>query len=140
LGTGGVIGNGDGQFRNPADVAVNGDTVYVADWMNHRIQKFTTTGTFLGKWGSFGAGNGQFYGVSAVTMDEGGNVYASDWNNFRVQKFTSSGVFVTAWGEWGQGPGEFANPAGLSTDADGNVYVADWGNDRVQKFTPDGGI
>jgi hypothetical protein len=34
--------------------------VYIADTDNHRIQVFDADGTFLGKWGSEGSGDGQF--------------------------------------------------------------------------------
>ena len=41
-----------GQFNFPSDVAVAPDgTVYVADWGNHRIQRFSADGTFLSTWG-----------------------------------------------------------------------------------------
>ncbi len=36
----GSLGTGNGEFYNPAGVAVSGTTVYVADSSNHRIQKF----------------------------------------------------------------------------------------------------
>ncbi len=38
----GVPGAGDGQFNLPTDVAVTpaGDTVYVMDVLNNRVQKF----------------------------------------------------------------------------------------------------
>ena len=57
----GTIGSGDGQFAGPAAVAadIHGN-IYVADELNHRIQKFTGNGTFLSKWGSQGSGPGQF--------------------------------------------------------------------------------
>ena len=45
--------------------------VYVTDYDNHRIQKFTSSGEFIAKWGSYGSGDGQFltsYGV-AVDID-----------------------------------------------------------------------
>ena len=32
--------------------------VYVADAGNHRIQKFTSSGGFIGKWGTYGTGDG----------------------------------------------------------------------------------
>src|SRR5207302_1702605 len=54
----GSQGGGDGQFANPTGVAVDGSgNVFVADSGNDRIQKFTNTGTFLTKWGSYGSGN-----------------------------------------------------------------------------------
>ena len=52
---------GTGSSTDPVGVAVDGSgNVFVADTGNHRIQKFTNTGTFLTKWGSSGSGDGQF--------------------------------------------------------------------------------
>ena len=50
-------GTGDGQFVDPDGVAVDAaGFVYVSDRDNHRIQKFTSDGTFLAEWGSLGSG------------------------------------------------------------------------------------
>jgi len=40
LTTWGSEGAGDGQFAYPNGIAASGETVYVADWANHRIQIF----------------------------------------------------------------------------------------------------
>src|SRR5262249_24854203 len=57
----GSLGSGDGQFFDPALMAVDRDgTVFVADTDNERIQKFTSAGSFLGKWGTPGNEPGQF--------------------------------------------------------------------------------
>ena len=107
--------------------------VYVAD--TTRIQKFTSTGTFLTTWGSYGVGNGQFSNAHSVATDQGGNIYVADgYEGNRIQKFDGSGTFLTAWGSPGSGNGQFANPYGVATDGSGNVYVADSGNQRIQKF------
>ena len=46
---------------SPKGVAVDSSgNVYVADTGNDRIQKFTSNGTFITKWGSNGNGDGQF--------------------------------------------------------------------------------
>ncbi len=50
-----------GSSTSPYGVATDAaGNVYVADAGNHRIQKFTGTGTYLTQWGSPGSGNGQF--------------------------------------------------------------------------------
>ena len=51
LGEWGVIGSGSGQFREPLDLAVDGDRVYVMDTWNTRIQVFDLTGNFLSQIG-----------------------------------------------------------------------------------------
>ena len=87
--TWGSSGTGDGQFNAPLGVATDGNgNVYVADTNNNRIQKFTSTGTFLTTWGSFSySGNGQFNGPFGVATDGNGNVYVADEGNSRIQKF-----------------------------------------------------
>ena len=75
----GSLGGGNGQFRSPGGVAVDGiGNVYVADGANCRIQKFTSTGTYLTQWGMQGGGDGQFYYPQSVAVDGSGNVYVAD--------------------------------------------------------------
>ena len=38
----------------------NNGSVYVSDTGNNRIQKFSSTGTYVSQWGSEGSGDGQF--------------------------------------------------------------------------------
>src|SRR5205085_1600743 len=102
---------------------------------NHRIQKFTSAGVFLTKWGSNGTGDGQFNGPQGVAVDAADNVYVADTNNNRIQKFNSTGTFLTKWGSNGTGDGQFNGPQGVAADGAGNIYVADTGNNRLQKFS-----
>ena len=51
----GSRGSGRGQFYEPRGVAVDNDgNIYVTDTRNHRIQKFTSDGTFITAVGSKG--------------------------------------------------------------------------------------
>jgi len=43
-------------------------SVYVSDWFNHRIQKFTSEGVFVSKWGTEGTGDGQFIQPATVAV------------------------------------------------------------------------
>ncbi|SCW80545.1 DNA-binding beta-propeller fold protein YncE [Paenibacillus tianmuensis] len=141
---GGVIGGGLGEFKYPNGVAVDSKgNAYVADFGNHRIQKFDAATRVWIEWrksnGQFGSGLGEFDGPTDVAVDSSGNVYVSDFYNHRVQKLT---VATGVWSEWkksgggaGSGPGEFNYPSGVAVDGDGNVYVADSDNNRIQKLT-----
>jgi len=107
------------------------------DQGNQRIQKFTSTGTYLTQWGSHGNGDGQFSIPIGVATDAAGDVYVADHNNHRIQKFTGTGTYLTQWGSFGSGIGQFNRPFGVATDDAGHVYVADF-NQTIQKFTGTG--
>lgn len=111
---------------------------YIVSSNDHCVRRFAPDGTFVMKWGSNGAGNGQFTYPYDVAVDQWGSVYVADSNNDRIQKFLSDGTYVTQWGGSGTGDGQFDVPCGIATDRSGNVYVLDRYNNRVQKFTSDG--
>ncbi len=140
-----IAGTGPGQFLEPQGVAVDGSgNIFVADSVNHRIQKFDSNGDFLLKFGSPGSGNGQLLFPTGVAVDISGNIYVADNNNHRIQKFDSSGVFVLKFGAnsgdgtSGTGEGEFSFPFGIAVDSSGNIYVADTNNSRIQIFDSSG--
>jgi sugar lactone lactonase YvrE len=124
--------------------------VYVADTLNHRIQKFDSKGNFLlsfGNWGGrFGSGykpkGGTFAYPYDIAADKEGNVYVVDHSNNRIQKFDSSGNFLKSWGNpnksssWGSG--DLMYPTGVGVDGDGKVWVADHTNQLVKKYDSNG--
>ena len=84
----GTSGNGNGEFNSPTglDVDTSGN-VYVADWGNHRIQKFSATGSFISKYGTLGSGPGNFNHPTDVAVDSSvGVVFVSDTGNNRIVK------------------------------------------------------
>jgi hypothetical protein len=115
----GEVGEGPGQFSQPAGIAINqgsGDA-YVADEANGRIERWTNDGTFVSAWG---------WGVE-------------DASSQALQVCTSS-CFA---GLEGDGAGEFRAPRGLAVDnspglSHGDVYVIDSLNRRVEKFSGTG--
>ena len=135
----GDSGSANGQFRYPRGVAVSREgKVYVVDQGNHRIQVFTTDGTYVSQWGDSGSANGQFSYPANVTVDGADNVYVVDSDNNRVQKFAGDGTYLTQWGTFGSGAGQFVGPWGVAVDVAGNVYVTDVAHGRVEKFTNTG--
>ena len=150
-------GQGDGQLFGPLGIATDSsDNVYVADYYNDRIEKFSSGGAFLTKWGSSGSGAAQFFGPANLATDSSNNVYVTDFNNARIEKFSSGGAFMSTWG-WGvqdgasayeictsscqagiqgSGDGQFYYPTGIAIDSTDGVYVSEFVNNRVDEFSP----
>ncbi len=143
----GSPGSGDGQFSNPADVAVAPDgDVYVADRGNYRIEHLSAAGAYLGKWGSFGTEPGQFSDdLVAVAVAPSGKVFTLDQvskggTRLRVQRFSATGAYEVGWGAaTGSALGQFDEPSDIAVGPSGTVYVVEAGNRRVQSFDADGG-
>jgi DNA-binding beta-propeller fold protein YncE len=55
------------------------------------MQKFTGSGVFVTKWGSYGHGEGEFSVPYGVAVDKNGNVYVAEEGNNRIQKFKPVG-------------------------------------------------
>jgi DNA-binding beta-propeller fold protein YncE len=145
-----VIGQrAEGVLRFPEAVAVDaqGD-VYVADQLSYVVQKFNAAGAFVGEWGSYGGGHGQFGPIGGLAVDAAGDVYVVDSANNRIQKFTPGGGFIASWGGSGHALGHFrfgsstnpSQPPGGGIAVAGNfVYVADSANNRIERFNLAGG-
>ena len=73
----------------------NKGDVYVADWKNDRVQKFSAGGQFLAKFEATSAGVGALHRPAGVAVDSEGDVYVTDWGNHRVQIYGPDTAFVT---------------------------------------------
>ena len=124
----GSKGSGPGQFNLPSGIVVDGASqVYVADYLNGRVQKLTTTGTYLTEWAVAGG-----Y-PNGLALDGRGNIYVTCDGDNTVKEFTVDGDFLTQWGGFGY-------PAGIAIGDSGNVYVADFYGGQIYKFTMTGSL
>ena len=123
----GQPGSLGGEMQGPAGIAVDPGGVYVAEVLNHRIQKFDFSGNFINAWGknvnggggygicllaancqqgTMGSLGGEFNNPFGVATDDG-EVYVTDYSNHRVQRFNFQGAFNRAWGRNVTGTGNF---------------------------------
>jgi DNA-binding beta-propeller fold protein YncE len=113
--------------------------VYVGDFSNDRIIKFTPDGEQIGELGTSGTEAGQFQGPAGVRISpNSGNIYVSDQFNNRVQVLDPEGKPLLSFGSQGTEPGQFNQPIGIEVDEYENIYVADSINSRVQVFDKSG--
>jgi sugar lactone lactonase YvrE len=136
----------EGSFPTGIAVDTSGN-IYVADYEDYAIKKFSPEGQLILQWGKQGVNDGELNfetytgrpeGIGIET-DSDGYVYVADLGNHRIQKFTLDGVFVLKWGSEGQGDGKFYQPRGIAVDRNHDVYVSDGGG-YIQKFTSQGAL
>jgi DNA-binding beta-propeller fold protein YncE len=152
-----AVGTLDGQFNDPRAVATDaaGD-VYVADFLNNRVQKFDSSGKFL-----LDIGVGFLDLPQGVATDAAGDLLVGEERSNRVSEFDPTGGFVRALGKdvvkgggtgfevctvaasckeglQGQLGGEFTEPSGVAFDSAGDMYVVDADSNRVEKFDATG--
>jgi hypothetical protein len=60
--------------------------LYVVEYGNQRVQKFTANGESLGVWGAPGGRPGQLNTPWALAVDRKGRVHVIDTENHRVQR------------------------------------------------------
>ena len=132
--------SGAGMLNYPLGVAVNErDEIAVTDFGNQRIQVFSSDGTYLRSFGTWGDKQGEFNFPNGIAFDrKNGNILVVDGNNHRVQLFSEQGEYLNHFGEQGNLDHQFNSPSGLSVDIDCNVIVADSGNNAIKIFSLNG--
>ena len=137
------------QLNSPSGVFIDvNDVLYVADTINHRILKIssstngTNSGTVVaGITGVSTAGSNTLNSPRAVYVDSQQNLYIADTNHFRVQFWpygasNGSTVAGNANGLGGSALNLLGNIFALFVDTASNVYVSDGLYGRVVKWSP----
>jgi sugar lactone lactonase YvrE len=91
----GQHGHQPGQLSFPYDIllddaALAGDGeghVYLCEFGNHRVQKFTTDGRFVGSFGRNGRREGELDQPWGIARNSQGRMFVLDTYNHRVQRF-----------------------------------------------------
>ncbi len=149
----GSEGSGPGQFKEPVGVAVDDSSeplvqpaagdVYVVDKGNDRVERFSSTGSYLGQFDGSGtfevegkvetgaaAPTGAFSSPEEVAVDDSnnpldpsaGDVYVLDNGHDVVDKFSATGAYL---GQLTGGTVPPASFADVTVDPSGNVWTLD---------------
>ena len=131
----GQQGSSKGMFNGPSGVAVNErDEIAVSDSGNHRVQVFSSDGTYLRSFGEEGNRQGQFQTPSGIAFGTNDNIIVGESGNQFIQIFNGEGKYLSHF---------FSNsssttPPGLSVDSDGNIIVTDCQNKLIKILSPGG--
>jgi hypothetical protein len=170
----GSKGTAGGQFKEPVGVAVNDSTepgavaagdIYVVDRGDNRVERFSSTGSYLGKFngsGSFevegkaesgsAAPTGQLSSPAQIAVDDSGktvledpsvgDVYVADAGHGVIDKFSSTGAYLRQITAASVGTPFAENELlGLAVDSTGDLWIYERAfNGRVYKVTDDGSL
>jgi DNA-binding beta-propeller fold protein YncE len=118
-----------GKFGIPAGIAIDlSRRVLVADYTNHRIQRFTADGVYVDGFGALGSKAGQLNLPIAVAVAGNGPILVAEAGNMRVQRFDATGApagFLSVGLE---------GPFGVTLDGAGLVLVAETAANRITPF------
>lgn len=130
---------GDANFK-PTDVCVAGDTIFITDPKNNRINAYDKLSKSLlfsfPEAASIGDQDWLYNPLNLYVA--GGQVYVTDFGNTRVKIFTMDGSYIKSVGSYGRGLGQFVRPKGIAVDRERNLFVVDAGFENVQIFNEDG--
>jgi DNA-binding beta-propeller fold protein YncE len=132
--TWGTPGDGEGQFWEPRDVAVMGDTVFVADTGNRRVQALDRDGAFRSAWSG---GQEPFEEPLALGVDSRNRLLVLDSLPGWIYRFDAEGTPLDRFA----GPAsQTFHPRGMTVLEDDTVMVADTGGARLVFFDPAGNV
>lgn len=140
---GGTNGPDVGQFAFVTDVVQDsrGD-YFISEYGEFdRIQKYSSEGEFICRFGETGNGPLQFSRPQCMMLDAEDNLWISDACNHRVQVIRCEQdrpEVIQMIGSPGDQPGQFRYPYNLWLDGEDGLYVAEFGNHRIQKLTRTG--
>lgn len=127
--------SGPGTLESPTAIATDAaGNVYVANEVTDRIEKFSSSGTYIGGWGGPGDGAGQLNNPRGITYTPSGRIVVADTGNNRIQEFTPDGVFLNRFGSEGTTNTQFRVPRDVASDCRSRLYVVDEVNHRVMVF------
>lgn len=126
-------GRGVAEFRQPTNIAIYGDEVFVFDRQNSRIQVLDLDGNFRRQ---FHLGGAAGMDANGMAFDSQGRLYVPglSW----VEVFDREGKLQFRFGHGGDQPGEFQGTRDICTDSKDRVYVVDSGNQRIHVFQATG--
>ena len=136
----GQAGNRKGQFQSPRGITFdNTNNIYIADYKNDRVQKFSTDGKFLLQLNSYALSlslASKFYKMSSPTgvTTYDNKVYVTERAiKGYVSVFLSTGHFHSTIGSK-----ELSDPYDVAVRTDGQLLVADCAKNCIFAYTPEG--
>lgn len=124
-----------GVLSRPQSIAFSpdGQELYVADAVNHRIVVVDPEGRPLRELGGAGVEPGTLHYPYGLEVLDDGSLLVAEFGGNRVQRLSPEGRSIERWGGPGFERGRVRFPWGVAADSS-TIFVLDSGNSRVQAF------
>ena len=129
-------GRSGGNFKEPSAVVMDTDEhIFVTELDNPRVQKFTSRGKYLLKFGQKAFWGSQLHDPYGLAISPDGRLYVTDWEKGRILVYQKDGRHMSTMGK----DHTFLKfPAGLVFDRHGHLLVTDRGKHCVWVLSPEG--
>lgn len=139
-GTVGKAGDGAGELKQPAAVALDGaGNLYVADAANGRIEVYDPSGRHARTVGEKGGQRGQFTQPRAITVGADGRLYVGVGDSYAIQVFSPDGVYERSMAHSYKDETLF-RIGGIALDDAGHVYASEAAAHYIQVFDETGWV
>ncbi|MEZ4708283.1 MAG: NHL repeat-containing protein [Caldilineaceae bacterium] len=146
---GGSWGEANDEFKHPSDVTVDAaGNIYVADFVNSRVQQFNANRAYSRTFGVTGVpyvtDGSHYFRPEGIAVAADGSLYIAEVNGKRIVKLNATGSPLWSIGQldldggWSRSNDRFDSPVDIALDSKGRVYVADRWNNRIQIFDTNG--
>ncbi|MCL7926796.1 MAG: 6-bladed beta-propeller [marine benthic group bacterium] len=106
----------EGGVRQPTNIWVTDDEVYVSDFGDFKVKVYTHDGEFVRSVGKYGRGFGMFVRPKGIAVDRDGVLYVVDAGFHNVQMFNDEGEVLMFFGGPSDDPGHMYLPAKITID------------------------
>jgi len=112
----------DGFIRQSTNISIQNNRLYVSDFGDFNVKKYSLEGAYLGVVGGYGNGPGSFTRPKGIALDREENLYVVDAAFENVQIFNSEGNLLMHFGGAYKGAGAMWLPAAVEISYENLSY------------------
>lgn len=128
----GLSAEEDGFIRQSTNIALQNNKLYVSDFGDFNVKKYSLEGEYLGVVGGYGNSPGRFTRPKGIALDREENMYVVDAAFENVQIFNALGELLMHFGGAYEGAGAMWLPAAVDVSYENLAYYEPYVDDSFE--------